>query len=113
MHCILSLLKHVSRKNEGRRVGTADPAPKSSLDHPLEREKDGHQTGGSGSGVPKVGFGGWEVPSKKEGGEVPFASIEESGERILSALSQAKAFTLCPVISPPTAKRCNCVIKER
>lgn len=42
MHRILSLLKHVSRKNEGRRVETEDPAPRGAPDHPLEREKDGH-----------------------------------------------------------------------
>lgn len=113
MHCILSLLKHVSRKNEGRRVETADPAPKSSLDHPLKREKDGHQTGGSGSGVPKVGFGGWEVPQRREE-KVQFVSAEQSGESRLSPLFQAKSFTLCPsVISPPTVLRdVNCVIKE-
>jgi len=43
MHCILSLLKHVSRKNEDRRVETEDPAPSSSPDHPLEREKEGER----------------------------------------------------------------------
>lgn len=44
MHCILSLLKHVSRKSEGRRARTVDPAPKSSPDHPFERGR-GRETG--------------------------------------------------------------------
>lgn len=62
MHCILSLLKHVSRKNEGRRVETEDPAPSSSPDHPLEKEKEG-ETGikleGLVPGFTRVGSGEW------------------------------------------------------
>lgn len=45
MHCILSLLKHVSRQSEGRRVNTVDPASKNSPDHPLGRGRQKKETG--------------------------------------------------------------------
>lgn len=53
-----------------------DPAPKSSPDHPLERgrqrarererETGIRQSLEPGSGVPKEGSGGWEVPHSRE-----------------------------------------------
>lgn len=81
MHCILSLLKHVSRKREGRRVIAADPAPKSSPDHPLERGRR-RETGirqefrawfrGSQRGVWGLG----SSPQKRERERERFASVE-------------------------------------
>lgn len=81
MHCILSLLKHVSRKNEeGRRVEAEDPAPKSTPDHPLERKRGRGRETGIRQEVPRVGSGVGSSPLKA-GPDAGFFS-RTGGERL-------------------------------